>query len=99
VGGGANEEMVENGFRIIMSDKNVKGILINIFGGILRCDVLAQGVVNAAKKTGITIPVVVRMEGTNVETGRQILADSGLSLVTAVDLNDAAKKVAEIVAA
>jgi succinyl-CoA synthetase beta subunit len=99
VGGGANEEMVENGFRIIMSDKNVKGILINIFGGILRCDVLAQGVVNAAKKTGITIPVVVRMEGTNVETGRQILADSGLSLVTAVDLNDAAKKVAQIVAA
>ena len=99
VGGGANEETVENGFRIIMSDKNVKGILINIFGGILRCDVLAQGVVNAAKKTGIAIPLVIRMEGTNVETGRQILADSGLNLVTAVDLNDAAKKVAEIVAA
>lgn len=98
VGGGADEEMVENGFRIIMSDKNVKGILINIFGGILRCDVLAQGVVNAAKKTGIEIPVVIRMEGTNVETGRQILADSGLNLVTAVDLSDAAKKVAEIVA-
>jgi succinyl-CoA synthetase beta subunit len=98
VGGGADEEMVENGFRIIMSDKNVKGILINIFGGILRCDVLAQGVVNAAKKTGIEIPVVIRMEGTNVETGRQILADSGLNLITAVDLSDAAKKVAEIVA-
>jgi succinyl-CoA synthetase beta subunit len=98
VGGGADEEMVENGFRIIMSDKNVKGILINIFGGILRCDVLAQGVVNAAKKTGIEIPVVIRMEGTNVETGRQILSDSGLNLITAVDLNDAAKKVAEIVA-
>jgi succinyl-CoA synthetase beta subunit len=98
VGGGANEEMVENGFRIIMGDKNVKGILINIFGGILRCDVLAQGVVNAAKKTGIEIPVVIRMEGTNVETGRQILADSGLNLITAVDLNDAAKKVAQIVA-
>jgi len=99
VGGGANEEMVENGFRIIMSDKNVKGILINIFGGILRCDILAQGVVNAAEKTGIEIPVVIRMEGTNVEKGRQILAESGLNLVTAVDLNDAAKKVAEIVAA
>ena len=98
VGGGANEEMVENGFRIIMSDKNVKGILINIFGGILRCDILAQGVVNAAKKVGISIPVVIRMEGTNVETGRKILADSGLNLITAVDLSDAAKKVADIVA-
>jgi len=98
VGGGANEEMVENGFRIIMNDKNVKGVLINIFGGILRCDVLAQGVVQAAKKTGISIPVVIRMEGTNVEAGRKILADSGLNLITAVDLNDAAKKVAQIVA-
>jgi succinyl-CoA synthetase beta subunit len=98
VGGGANQEMVENGFRIIMSDKNVKGILINIFGGILRCDVLAQGVVNAAKKTGISMPVVIRMEGTNVEAGRKILADSGLNLITAVDLNDATQKVAQIVA-
>jgi succinyl-CoA synthetase beta subunit len=98
VGGGANQEMVENGFRIIMSDKNVKGILINIFGGILRCDVLAQGVVNAAKKTGISMPVVIRMEGTNVEAGRKILSDSGLNLITAVDLNDATQKVAQIVA-
>jgi succinyl-CoA synthetase beta subunit len=98
VGGGASAEMVENGFRIILSDKNVKGILINIFGGILRCDVLAQGVVEAAKKAEIKVPVVVRMEGTNVETGRQILAESGLNLTTAVDLKDAAKKVAEIVA-
>lgn len=98
VGGGANAEMVENGFRIIMSDKNVKGILINIFGGILRCDVLANGVVKAAEKTGIKIPVVIRMEGTNVEEGRKILAESGLNLITAVDLNDAAKKVAELVA-
>jgi succinyl-CoA synthetase beta subunit len=97
VGGGASAEMVENGFRIILSDKNVKGILINIFGGILRCDVLAQGVVEAAKKAEIKVPVVVRMEGTNVETGRQILAESGLNLTTAVDLKDAAKKVAEIV--
>jgi succinyl-CoA synthetase beta subunit len=97
VGGGASAEMVENGFRIILGDPNVKGILINIFGGILRCDVLAEGVVEAAKKTGLTVPVVVRMEGTNVEAGRRILAESGLNLVTAVDLKDAAEKVAEIV--
>ncbi len=99
VGGGASAEMVENGFKIILSDKNVKGILINIFGGILRCDVLAQGVVEAAKKTGLNVPVVVRMEGTNVEKGRQILADSGLNLITATDLKDAAGKVADIVSA
>ena len=98
VGGGASAEMVENGFRIILSDENVKGILINIFGGILRCDVLAEGVVQAARKTGITVPVVVRMEGTNVEEGRRILAESGLNLTTAVDLKDAAQKVAELVA-
>jgi succinyl-CoA synthetase beta subunit len=97
VGGGASAEMVENGFRIILSDKNVKGILINIFGGILRCDVLANGVVEAAKKTGIKVPVVVRMEGTNVEEGRKILADSGLNLITAIDLKDAAQKIAEVV--
>jgi succinyl-CoA synthetase beta subunit len=98
VGGGASAEMVENGFRIILSDPSVKGILINIFGGILRCDVLASGVVEAARKTGIRVPVVVRMEGTNVEAGRRILAESGLNLVTAVDLKDAAAKVAAIVA-
>jgi succinyl-CoA synthetase beta subunit len=97
VGGGASAEMVENGFRIILSDENVKGILINIFGGILRCDVLAEGVVQAARKTGISVPVVVRMEGTNVEEGRRILAESGLNLNTAVDLKDAAQKVAELV--
>ncbi len=97
VGGGASAEMVENGFRIILSDKNVKGILINIFGGILRCDVLANGVVEAAKKTGIKVPVVVRMEGTNVEGGRKILAESGLNLITAADLKDAAHKIAEVV--
>ena len=97
VGGGASAEMVENGFRIILSDPNVKGILINIFGGILRCDVLADGVVQAAKKTGINVPVVVRMEGTNIEEGRRILAESGLKLTTATDLKDAAAKVAEIV--
>jgi len=97
VGGGASAEMVENGFRIILSDKNVKGILINIFGGILRCDVLASGVVEAAKKTGIKVPVVVRMEGTNVEAGRKILAESGLNLITASDLKDAAQKIAKVV--
>jgi succinyl-CoA synthetase beta subunit len=97
VGGGASTEMVENGFRIILSDPNVKGILINIFGGILRCDVLAQGVVDAAKKTRVNVPVVVRMEGTNVEEGRRILARSGLDLTGAVDLKDAAAKVAAMV--
>ena len=97
VGGGANAEMVENGFRIILADENVKAILINIFGGILRCDVLAEGVVQAAQKTGINVPVVIRMEGTNVDEGRRILAESGLNLITAVDLKDAADKIAEIV--
>ena len=97
VGGGASAEMVENGFRIILGDKNVKGIFINIFGGILRCDVLAEGVVQAARKTGMKVPVVIRMEGTNVEAGRKILSESGLNLITAVDLQDAAQKVAQIV--
>ncbi|MBU2620938.1 MAG: ADP-forming succinate--CoA ligase subunit beta [Proteobacteria bacterium] len=97
VGGGASAEMVENGFRIILGDKNVKGIFINIFGGILRCDVLAEGVVQAARKTGMNVPVVIRMEGTNVEAGRKILSESGLNLITAVDLQDAAQKVAQIV--
>jgi succinyl-CoA synthetase beta subunit len=98
VGGGADAEMVENGFRLILSDDKVKGILINIFGGILRCDVLAQGVVQAAEKISLSVPVVVRMEGTNVEEGRRILRESGLKLINASDLADAAKKVAEIVA-
>jgi succinyl-CoA synthetase beta subunit len=98
VGGGASAEMVENGFRIMLGDENVKGILINIFGGILRCDVLAKGVVSAAEKIGISVPVVVRMEGTNVEEGRKILADSGLNLITAADMKDAAQKVAQFVA-
>jgi succinyl-CoA synthetase beta subunit len=99
VGGGASADRVENGFRIILSDPNVKGILINIFGGILRCDVLAEGVVQAAQKTGIKVPVVIRMEGTNIEEGRRILAESGLDLITATDLKDAARKVAEIATA
>jgi len=98
VGGGATAEKVENGFRIILSDPHVKGILINIFGGILRCDVLAQGVVQAAQALGLSVPVVVRMEGTNVEEGRRILAESGLDLVNAMTLSDAAAKVAAIAA-
>lgn len=97
VGGGATAEMVENGFRIILSDEKVKGILINIFGGILRCDILAQGVVAAAKNMDIKVPVVVRMEGTNVEEGRRILEESGMKLFTAVDMKDAGEQVARIV--
>lgn len=99
VGGGASAEQVENAFRIILADKKVKAVLINIFGGILRCDVFAQGVVAAAQKTGIKIPVVVRMEGTNVEKGKQILAEAGLDITSAADLNDAAQKIADAVAA
>jgi succinyl-CoA synthetase beta subunit len=96
VGGGASAEMVENGFRIILSDRSVQAVLINIFGGILRCDVLANGVVEAARKVGITVPVVIRMEGTNVEEGRRILEESGLNLNVAVDVWEAAAKVAEL---
>jgi succinyl-CoA synthetase beta subunit len=96
VGGGANAEMIENGFRILLSDPDVEAILINIFGGILRCDVLATGVVEAARKIGLKIPVVVRMEGTNVDEGRKILVESGLDLISAVDLQDAAEKIGKI---
>ena len=98
VGGGASSEQVENALRIILADAKVKAVLINIFGGILRCDVFAQGVVDAAKKTGINIPVVVRMEGTNVEQGKKILDDAGLDLISASDLSDAAEKIAAAVA-
>ncbi len=97
VGGGASSEQVENAFRIILADDKVKAVLINIFGGILRCDIFAQGVVDAAKKTNINIPVVVRMEGTNVEKGKEILSNAGLNLTTAVDLFDAAQKIAAAV--
>jgi succinyl-CoA synthetase beta subunit len=97
VGGGASAEQVENAFRIILADEKVKAVLINIFGGILRCDVFARGVVDAAKKTGVTVPVVVRMEGTNVEEGRRILLESGLNLTSASDLSDAAQKIAAAV--
>ena len=94
VGGGASSEQVENAFRIILADDKVKALLVNIFGGILRCDVFAKGVVDAARKTGINIPVVVRMEGTNVDEGKKILADAKLNLISAVDLSDAAQKIA-----
>src|SRR5579862_5104149 len=93
VGGGANAEQVEHAFQILLSDKNVKAVLINIFGGILRVDTLAKGVVEAAKKTKIALPVVLRLEGTNVEQGRAILKDSGLNFIVAETMKDAAEKV------
>jgi len=93
VGGGANAEQVEHAFEILLSDKNVKAVLINIFGGILRVDTLAKGVVEAAKKTKIAIPVVLRLEGTNVEQGREILKQSGLNFIVAETMKDAAEKV------
>jgi succinyl-CoA synthetase beta subunit len=97
VGGGASAEMVANGFRIILGDPNVQGVLINIFGGILRCDVLANGVVEAVKQVQVQVPIIVRLEGTNVEQGREILNNSGLTFTVATDMRDAAKKVAALV--
>ena len=97
VGGGASKEKVAKAFKIILSDKNVKGILINIFGGIMRCDVLAKGVVEAVRETKIEIPLVVRLAGTNNEAGKKILRDSNLKILPAEDLNDAAKKIVEAV--
>ncbi|HKD11247.1 MAG TPA: succinate--CoA ligase subunit beta, partial [Thermoanaerobaculia bacterium] len=95
VGGGASEEQVKNAFRIILSDKNVKAILINIFGGIMRCDIIANGVVAAVKEMGLSTPVVVRLEGTNVDPGKQILRESGLKITPADGLADAARKAVE----
>ena len=92
VGGGATEEQVTEAFKILISDKNVKAILVNIFGGIMKCDVIAQGIINAAKTVKLSVPLVVRLEGTNVEKGKQLLKESGLALITASDLADAAKK-------
>jgi len=97
VGGGASKEKVTAAFNLILSDKNVKGILINIFGGIMRCDVLAQGVVDAAKEINLSVPLVVRLAGTNFEEGKQILNKSKLKILSAVDLNDAAKKIVEAI--
>jgi len=93
VGGGANEEQVKNAMRILLSDRNVKAVLINIFGGIMRCDIIATGVVNAVKEIGIAVPVVVRLEGTNVEEGKAILKSSGLAIIPADGMKDAAEKV------
>ena len=97
VGGGASKEKVKEAFKIILSDKNVKGILINIFGGIMRCDVLAQGVVDAAKEMKINVPLVVRLAGTNFKQGKEILDNSGLELISAGNLDDAAKKIVEVI--
>ena len=93
VGGGATTEKVSAAFRIILSDENVKAVLVNIFGGIMKCDVIAQGVIEAVKQVELTIPLVVRLEGTNVDLGKQLLADSGLPIISADDLDDAAQKV------
>jgi len=98
VGGGASAEQVKNAFRILLTDKNVKAVLINIFGGILRCDTLATGVVAAARELHIEVPIVVRMEGTNVEMGRQILMESGLNFTVGLDMRDAAQKVVRLAA-
>lgn len=92
VGGGATSERVAAAFKLILSNSSVKAILVNIFGGIVRCDLIAQGVISAVKEVGVSIPVVVRLEGTNVDKGRQLLADSGLDIIAASDLTDAAKK-------
>ena len=97
VGGGATKEKVEAAFKLILADKNVKGILINIFGGIMRCDVLALGVVEAAKQVNLSVPLVVRLAGTNYKEGKEILEKSNLKILSAVDLNDAAKKIVEAV--
>jgi succinyl-CoA synthetase beta subunit len=92
VGGGATEEQVTEAFKILISDKKVKAILVNIFGGIMRCDVIAQGIINAAKTVKLSVPLVVRLEGTNVEAGKKLIANSGLPVITADDLADAAEK-------
>ena len=97
VGGGASKEKVAAAFKLILSDKNVKGILINIFGGIMRCDVLAQGVVDAAKQINLSVPLVVRLAGTNFKEGKEILEKSNLKILSALDLNDAAKKIVEAI--
>ena len=97
VGGGASREKVTAAFKLILSDENVKGILINIFGGIMRCDILAQGVVDAAKEINLSVPLVVRLAGTNIKEGKEILDKSNLKILSALDLNDAAKKIVEAI--
>ena len=97
VGGGASKEKVSSAFKIILSDQGVKGILVNIFGGIMRCDVIAEGIVSAAKELKISVPLVVRLEGTNVDQGKKILENSGIEIISANDLDDAAKKIFKLV--
>jgi succinyl-CoA synthetase beta subunit len=97
VGGGASKSKVAAAFKLILTDKNVRGILINIFGGIMRCDVLAQGVVDAAKEINIRVPLVVRLAGTNFKEGKEILDSSGLKLISAENLDDAAQKIVEAI--
>ncbi len=97
VGGGATKEKVTEAFKIITSDPNVKGILVNIFGGIMRCDIIAEGVISAVKEVGLKVPLVVRLEGTNVELGKNIIRDSGLNVIAADDLSDAAEKIVKAV--
>ena len=97
VGGGASKEKVSSAFKIILSDQGVKGILVNIFGGIMRCDVIAEGIVSAAKELKISVPLVVRLEGTNVDQGKKILENSGIEIISAKDLDDAAKKIVKLV--
>jgi succinyl-CoA synthetase beta subunit len=92
VGGGATKERVSEAFKLILSSEKVRAILVNIFGGIVRCDMIAEGIIAAVKEVGVRIPVVVRLEGTNVEKGRELLAHSGLAITPATDLNDAASK-------
>jgi succinyl-CoA synthetase beta subunit len=95
VGGGATEEQVTEAFKILITDKKVQAILVNIFGGIMKCDVIAQGIINAAKTVHLSVPLVVRLEGTNVEKGKCLLKESGVALITADDLADAAQKAVE----
>ncbi|MNM72333.1 Succinyl-CoA ligase [ADP-forming] subunit beta [compost metagenome] len=97
VGGGATAEKVTEAFKIILSDSKVKGIFVNIFGGIMRCDVIAEGIVEAAKQVSLDRPLVVRLEGTNVELGKNILAESGLAIVSADSMADGARKIVELV--
>jgi succinyl-CoA synthetase beta subunit len=97
VGGGATKEKVTAAFKIIVSDPNVKGILVNIFGGIMKCDIIAEGIVAAARELSLKVPLVVRLEGTNVELGKEILAKSGLPIVSGTDLSDAAQKIVKAV--
>ncbi len=97
VGGGAPKERVTTAFRLILSDPNVRGILVNIFGGIMRCDIIAEGIIAAAREVGIKVPIVVRLEGTNVESGKKILSESGLAIITANDLGEAAQKIVQAV--